>query len=711
MPGGPQFQLVWQQGPFSADKGDPIALSSPTEATLDAEGPSVVVGDRSGYLYAFHMANGSPVGGWPAYDGGAPIDSTPSVAELGAGAPDTVFVGEGNAAQYRVGGFAAWSANGQKLWSTPVVEPTTDRNPAYAVQASLTVADLQGVTAVFAGSLGQETYALNAATGSPLRGWPFFSADSTFSTAAAADLYGNGQTELVVGGASTHGFAYGQQYQDGGHLRILDSHGGLICHKDIDQEIDSSPAVGDFLTGGATGIVVGTGSFYQGHFDTNVVDAFDTHCNQIWSQTLDGFTGSSPALADVLGDGSLDVVQGTDNGASGGVWLLNGATGQPIWHVYVGGRVIGSPVTTDLSGAGYQDILVPTTHGVYVLDGRNGYQLGILGPGLGFQNSPLVSGDPNGRIGITIAGYNGANEGVIQHYEIAGDLPLAIGQGTWPMFHLDPQLTGATGATGATTPAPSQPCDTPAAAADGYDMVSATGKVSSFGQPYCGSAAGSKNDPVVGITMAPNVGGYWVATADGQVSAFGSAQNFGSMAGHHLAAPVTGIAATPDGGGYWLVAADGGVFGFGDAHYAGSPPPGSGKAIAIASSPDGHGYLVATATGGVYNFGDAQNYGSMAGKKLHAPIVALTTDIATGGYWLASADGGVFDFLAPYEGTASRMHLSQPIVGMAATTDGRGYWLIAKDGGVFAFGDANFVGSGVKQKVTGPIASATGFSG
>jgi hypothetical protein len=667
-----------------------------------------VVGDRSGYLYAFHLSTGSPVSGWPAYDGGAPIDSTPSVAQLSAGAPDTVFVGEGNAARYNVGGFEAWAASGQKLWATPVAEPSTDRNPAYAVQASLTVAELQGVTAVFAGSLGQETYALNAATGAPLTGWPFFSADSTFSTAAAADLYGNGQTELVVGGASTHGFAYGQQYQDGGHLRILDPRGGLICHKDIEQEIDSSPAVGKFLAGGATGIVVGTGSFYKGHFDTNVIDAFDTHCNQIWSQTLDGFTGSSPALADVLGDGSLDIVQGTDNGATGGVWLLNGATGQPIWHTYVGGRVIGSPVTTNLSGGSYQDILVPTTHGVFVLDGRNGFNLGVLGPGLGFQNSPLVSGDPNGMIGITIAGYNGANEGVVQHYEISGNVPLAIGEGTWPMFHHDPALTGTTGAA---TPVGPEPCDTPSAASDGYDMVSAVGKVFTFGQPYCGSGAGTKKDPVVGMTMAPDVGGYWLATAGGAVSAFGTAKTFGSMLGRRLVAPITGMAATPDGGGYWLVSADGGVFGFGDAHYAGSPPAGSGKAVSIASSPDGHGYLVATATGGVYKFGDAQYYGSMATKRLRSPIVSLTTDIATGGYWLASADGGVFGFRAPYEGTAGKMRLSQPIIGMASTTDGRGYWLVAKDGGVFAFGDAKFVGSGVKEKVAGPIAAATGFSG
>ena len=39
-------------------------------ATFDNQGPAVVVGDRTGYLYAYHLADGSPVNGWPVYDGG-----------------------------------------------------------------------------------------------------------------------------------------------------------------------------------------------------------------------------------------------------------------------------------------------------------------------------------------------------------------------------------------------------------------------------------------------------------------------------------------------------------------------------------------------------------------------------------------------------------------------------------------------------------------
>ena len=72
------------------------------------------------------------------------------------------------------------------------------------------------------------------------------------------------------------------------------------------------------------------------------------------------------------------------------------------------------------------------------------------------------------------------------------------------------------------------------------------------------------------IAITPDGKGYWVATGDGKVAAFGDATSYGSMAGDHLQESVVGITTTPDGKGYWLVASDGGVFAFGDATFYGS---------------------------------------------------------------------------------------------------------------------------------------------
>jgi hypothetical protein len=631
---------------------------------------------------------------------------------------DTVFVGTGYAGNTKVGGgYEAFAPDGTPEWETAAPNPVSDvKHPASGVQASLTVANLQGTTAVFAGSMGQEAYALDANDGLSMPGFPFFSADTIFSTAASGDLYGTGQDELVVGGGSTHGISFGQHYQDGGHLRILNSTGGLICHYDTNQEVDSSPAVGPFLANGSVGIVMGTGSIYHGASDTDVVDAFDTRCDLQWSTTLDGITSSSPAVADIMGDGQLDVVEGTQvTSKTGSVWVLDGATGAPIWHAPVSGAVIGSVVTADLSGQGYQDILVPTTHGVDVFDGRDGAELNVIDPTVGFQNAPLVTDDPNGTIGVTVAGYNGSNAGVVTHYEVPrSNGGLAVAAGSWPMFHHDPQLSGVSGS----LPAPgSIPlCQVPSAAIVGYDLVSSDGGVFTFGLPFCGSGAPmakAEASPVVGIAMAPNIGGYWLAYADGAVQAFGQAQVYGSLNDEPLASPIVGIAATPDGAGYWMAAADGDVYAFGDANYYGSMlgTPLAAPVVGIAPTPDGQGYRLAAADGGVFTFGDAKFKGSVAGTGIASPVVGIVPDDAKGGYWLVAANGQVFSFGTPFSPTGAPPKLAHPVVGMAATADSRGYWLVGSDGGVSGFGDAPFRGSMGSRTLAAPVQGMAGFSG
>src|SRR6185437_6391405 len=154
--------------------------------------------------------------------------------------------------------------------------------------------------------------------------------------------------------------------------------GGLVCAANTTEEVDSSPAVGPILAGGGYGIATGTGSFWgitTGHpvSDDNAVKVYDTKCNQVWSQSLDGTTGGSPALADVQGNGQLAVVEGTVKGqSSGSVWALNATNGSVIWQASLPGAVYGSVTTADLNGSGAQDVIVPTDHGFYVLDGPTG---------------------------------------------------------------------------------------------------------------------------------------------------------------------------------------------------------------------------------------------------------------------------------------------------------------------------------------------------
>jgi hypothetical protein len=671
--------LMWTQ--TLNDAGGPIALSSPNVATL-AGGPAVVVGDRAGNVYAFSLASGVGVPGWPVSTG-VPIDSTPSVADTTGNGLDSVFVGEGNAATPTSGGYLGITPQGATMWFTNVQNPATDTAPAKAVQASMAVGNLNGATDVVAGSLGEVGQAMSAGSGAMLPGFPWFQADSNFTTPALGDVYGNGRTDIVEGGDSSAGSAYGTKYTNGGHLRVLsptgnagtgNPGGGLVCQYNTDQTVQSSPAVG--VLGGSVGIVFGTGATYNGASTTNDLIETDAHCNPRWIDKLDGTTTSSPALADVLGNGQLQVLEGTQVGSGGSIWALNASSGATIWHTATAGQVIGSTVSADLTGGGYQDAIVPTTAGVQIFDGKTGALVATLGQsaGLAFQNSPLVTDDPNGSIGLTLAGYNynpsnNSHQGVIQHYEVSQSNGSTVNEtGAWPMFHHDAQLTGNAGLP---SPVVQVPCNAPRGGPVGYDFTAADGGVFNYGNlPFCGSTGNLfLTKPVVGMAVTPDGGGYWLDASDGGVFAFGDAAFHGSAGNIALTKPVVGMAVTPDGGGYWLVASDGGVFSYGDAAFHGS-------------------------TGNIH---------------LTKPVVGMAVDPGTGGYWLVASDGGVFAYDAPFLGSAGNLRLVRPVVGMMATKSGAGYRLAAADGGIFAYGSAPFFGSTGGIALVQPVVGVAGF--
>ena len=703
------------------DAGNAVALSSPNVANLDGQ-PAVVVGDLAGKVYAYHIAssspNGSPVAGWP-YNAGAPVQSSPSVAPISPGGTDSVFVGTGDAGNPTVGGYQAITNTGGDQWFVQETNPGTDSVAHSGVSASLTVGNYAGGYGVEAGSLGQNTYALGAGNGAMLGGFPWFQADTVLSTAAVADLYGDGNNELISGGDSSAGVAYGQTYSNGGHIRILSSagnagaatpSGGLICQYNTTQNIDrSSPAVGQFLAGGAVGIVDGDGSYYSGASDSNKVFAVNTGCGLAWSDQLNGVTADSPALANVTGNGQLDVVEGT---AANTVYVLNGTNGATIWSAGTTGEVIGSPVTADLTGGGYQDVIVPTTAGIDIFDGKSGAEVAVLDEDYGFQSSPLVTDDPDGHLGITAAGYYGSNDtGYIAHWEIDntnGSGSSVNEAGAWPQFHHDPQLTGDAG-----TPQPTLqvPCNAPAGGPNGYLLSASDGGVFNYGNiPFCGSTGSIHlNKPVVASAMTHDGGGYWEVASDGGIFAFGDAQFYGSMGGKPLNQPIVGMAATPDGGGYWLVASDGGIFSFGDAKFYGST--GSIRLnqpiVGMAATPSGNGYWLVASDGGIFSYGNAKFSGSMGGKPLNQRIVGMAADGETGGYWEVAADGGIFSFGAPFYGSTGSIRLNAPIVGMESSGNGAGYRFVASDGGIFSY-NAPFYGSMGGKPLNKPVVAMSG---
>ena len=386
------------------------------------------------------------------------------------------------------------------------------------------------------------------------------------------------------------------------------------------------------------------------------------------------------------------------------------------------GQVLGSVTTADLTGSGAQDVIVPSTQGLFILDGATGLPVADVDDGsgnagvagtYGFQNAPLVTADANGSIGITVAGYFpiGGNEvqGIVQHFEVSGSI-VGDGRCRGRLAPVPPRRGADRVRRGRQRPRHLQPPrGGPEWLPDGgvgrRDLRVRTGFLREHGGIVL-------NKPVVGMAALAGQGGYWLVASDGGVFSYGNAQFYGSTGSLRLNAPVVGMAATPDGGGYWLVASDGGIFSYGNAQFYGSAASVPGQDIVgMAASPDGDGYWEVSTTGRVFAFGDATPQGDIPslGIHLNSPIVGITPDPVTGGYWLVGSDGGVFSFSAPFFGSTGSIHLNQPVVAMQSTSDGQGYWFVASDGGIFSYGDAPFRGSMGGQHLNKPMVGMDGF--
>jgi SpoIID/LytB domain protein len=208
---------------------------------------------------------------------------------------------------------------------------------------------------------------------------------------------------------------------------------------------------------------------------------------------------------------------------------------------------------------------------------------------------------------------------------------------------------------------------------------------------------GDMGGRVLTMSVAGTAGSV-TTTGNGFAAALGLRSNWFSFNGS------TGASGGDNG--YWVVGSDGSVNDFGAAPSYGSM---AGKAlngpvVAMAPTADQAGYWLVGSDGGIFTFGDATFYGSTGSMKLNKPVLGMASTPDGRGYWLVASDGGIFTFGdAGFYGSTGSLKLNAPIVGMAATPDGRGYWLVASDGGIFTFGDAGFYGSTGSLKLNAPI--------
>ncbi|MBM4249206.1 MAG: hypothetical protein FJ149_07195 [Euryarchaeota archaeon] len=340
-------RLKWRfptQGPVSA---------SPAVGDIDSDGvPEVVFGSGDGRVYAVDGPSGSLL--W-RYTTRAPVLASPLIADINGDDELEVVVASMDGMVYALRG------DGTRLWRATVV--VVNDKSGEGIYASPAVADIfnDGWMKVLV-SAGQGLSLLNGTDGSHEGGvdWHTVTGQSHYiATPAVKDLDGNGAPEIVSIYGDPPRFSVDQIQ------RSWASSDGVTDPRWV--RVVSSPALCD---GDGDGI-------QEAYFGTDSGRVICVQMERIsemgrftisddWSRNVTGPVRSSPALADLDGDGKMELLVGSDNRR---VVCLNAEDGTPSWQYLVPKAVFSSPAVADGDLDGKAEVFFGCYDGtVYALD-------------------------------------------------------------------------------------------------------------------------------------------------------------------------------------------------------------------------------------------------------------------------------------------------------------------------------------------------------
>lgn len=178
--------------------------------------------------------------------------------------------------------------------------------------------------------------------------WKDTQNDEAHSSVNLFDLDGDGNLEMLGGTTS------------GNQLQAWDRFANWVWRVILGSHHISTPAA-EILTPGSSPRVFG------GSFDAKFRSVDGKTGAVRWQFPAGTWIWSSPAIADLDGDGLKEVVFGTDQTAAGtaNFYVLDADTGTVRWKAALGGNVRASAALPDLNGDGIIEVLIGAPDGIF----------------------------------------------------------------------------------------------------------------------------------------------------------------------------------------------------------------------------------------------------------------------------------------------------------------------------------------------------------
>lgn len=279
---------------------------------------------------------------WKRYYPAISVYASPRVADLNGDGTGDIIVGAGSAEWEKSDSaiLALDGRNGQLLWRVPARNQMVGSALLYDISGD-------GVPDVILGGRSAELRAVDGASGRVI--WEFYPADGPYDHQRAGwynfttpqlidDRNGDGYRDLLVANGGDASVAPGDPKRPAGCLMVISSKDRCVIARATvpdGRETYLSPVIAELgPPAGNPSIFFGTGGeTMPGHLYRTTLEALlDNDISGAIplaaSEADKGFI-ASPVLADVTGDGVLDVVA---NAVEGRMMAFDGATNERIWE-------------------------------------------------------------------------------------------------------------------------------------------------------------------------------------------------------------------------------------------------------------------------------------------------------------------------------------------------------------------------------------------